>query len=76
MKYDIKEYYLSGGHTELAEAAASLIEEKSLANWGRDAALFVLSSQLFNWSAEDGVHFKVLLGLPRVRKPSLRSVSP
>jgi hypothetical protein len=61
MKFDVKEFFLSGEHEAISTAVASHFEgrEKS---WIRDATSFVLSTQFVEYSVENELHHQVLEG--------------
>lgn len=61
MKFDVKEFFLSGQHDDISEAVASHFEgrERSCI---RDATAFVLSTQFVESSAADELHHQTMEG--------------
>jgi hypothetical protein len=62
LKYDVKEFFLSGQHMTLAKLVASAFNDKQLSSWILDCTLFVLSTQFVAWDYQDDVHFQVMEG--------------
>ena len=59
MKFDVKEFFLSGQHEDISIAVASHFEGRER-SWIRDATSFVLTTQFVEYSAEHEVHHQVM----------------
>lgn len=60
LKFDVKEFFLSGEHLDIATAVASLVEGRQLSSWVMDAIMFVLSTQFVAY--DPSTHFQVTRG--------------
>ncbi len=62
MKFDIKEFFLSGDHEELATLAASISNNRQERAWLKRAIFFLLSSQFVEFCPAEDVALQVAFG--------------
>jgi hypothetical protein len=61
MKFDVKEFFLSGDHSELARRSASLVD-KPVSVWLESCLEWLLGFQFVDFDAAGGTHLQVTLG--------------
>ena len=62
MKFDVKDFYLSGSHDDLALLISDLFVDEDWRRWVSDCLGFLLSNQLVRWSGAAGTLFEVTQG--------------